>query len=214
VARTPSSWFRIYSSSTASTLFGGIFDLELIEARPGFLAFQATGKTAREDFRGEAGGHRFQRVPPTEKRGRVQTSTVTVAVLPVPTEAEVRVEARDLKWSIARGSGAGGQHRNVTASAVQVVHVPTGIMAKSESERSQHQNKRTALALLRARLLEAEEKKSSSSRNRTRKSQVGSGMRGDKIRTVALQRNQVTDHRTGKRMPANLYMQGRIDKLL
>src|SRR5262245_48467305 len=116
------------------------------------------GNGAEEAFRDEAGGHRWQRVPPNERRGRVHTSTVTVAVLPEPAAAELRIAPGDLDWSFCRGSGSGGQHRNKTESTAVVTHVPTGLTVRCESERSQHQNRATALALLRARLWDAEAK--------------------------------------------------------
>jgi peptide chain release factor 1 len=136
-----------------------------------------------------------------------------VAVLREPTSAEVRLDDRDLEFKACRGSGAGGQHRNTTDSAVQVTHKPTGIQVRVESERSQHQNKELAKALLRARLLEAEHHRLSTTRNGKRKSQVGSGMRGDKRRTVALQRDQVTDHITGKQVSAKQYLRGQVEDL-
>lgn len=159
-------------------------------------------------FAAEPGGHRWQRVPPTEKRGRVHTSTITVAVLREPAESEVRLEERDLEWSTCRGSGAGGQHRNVTDSAVQVKHLPTGLLVRCESERSQHQNRATALALLRARLLAAEQAAADGERAEARRRQVGSGQRGDKVRTIRTQDGIVTDHQTGKKVPFREYVRG------
>jgi len=138
---------------------------------------------------------------------------VTVAVLREPSEAEVHLDLRDLDIKTTRGSGAGGQHRNTTDSAVQVTHKPSGITVRVESERSQHQNKAGALGLLRARLLEHEHLRLAAGRNGKRRSQLGSGMRGDKVRTIALQRGQVTDHRTGKRANAKNYLRGQIDLL-
>ena len=152
-------------------------------------------------------------VSPTDKKKRVHTSTVTVSCLTEPTEAEVHLDERDLHITACRGSGAGGQHRNTTDSAVQVTYKPTGLQVRVESERSQHQNKAAALALLRLRLLEAEQERVDGDRNGKRKRQVGSGMRGDKVRTVALQRDQVTDHRTGKTMRAKHYLRGFVEEL-
>src|SRR5579885_2588838 len=106
---------------------------------------QIDGQGAWSAFAHEPGGHRFQRIPPNEKRGRVHTSTVTVAVLPELTDTQVPINDKDLEWSYCRGSGKGGQHRNVTDSAVQLHHKPTGIRVRCESERSQPQNRRTAL---------------------------------------------------------------------
>ena len=144
----------------------------------------------------------------------MHTSTVTVAVLEEPTEAQVRLDFKDLEFKACRGSGAGGQHRNTTDSAVQLTHKPSGIQVRCEGERSQHQNKDAAIRLLKARLLEFKRNASQDSRNQKRQNQVGTGMRGDKIRTIALQRGQVTDHRSGNRISAKQYMRGNFDGLL
>ena len=200
---------------TASWRHGGVFSfkIQVVTDRPGYLVFRATGKDAERAFKNEAGGHRWQRVPPTEKKGRVHTSTVTVAVLREPSETEVRLDPRDLTIKTCRGSGAGGQHRNTTASAVQVNHRPSGIQVRVESERSQHQNKASALTILRARLGALEAERAQGARSARRRSQLGSGMRGDKRRTVALQRGQVTDHVTGKKTSAKKYLRGAVDAL-
>ena len=165
-------------------------------------------------FGGEAGGHRCQRIPPNERKGRVHTSTVTVAVLPEVAEKDFRFDPRDLEWTTMRGSGAGGQHRNVTDSAVRVVHKPTGMTVRCESERSQAQNKETALALLRARLAEQERSSAARDRDASRRSQVGSGMRGDKIRTYRWQDDSVVDERTGRRASLKQVLRGDLDALL
>jgi peptide chain release factor 1 len=159
-------------------------------------------------FRDEAGGHRWQRVPPNEKRGRVQTSTVTVAVLPEPTEAQVHIAPSELAWTTCRGSGPGGQHRNRTESAVQLTHQPTGLTVRCESERSQHQNRATALSLLRARLWQEEQIRLGREREASRRSQVGSGMRGDKRRTIRVQDGAVHDHVTGRTWVYTDYVRG------
>ena len=172
-----------------------------------------SGKGVEHAFRNEAGGHRWQRIPPTERKGRVHTSTVTVAILPVPEEHECVLDDRDLEWKTCRGSGAGGQHRNVTDSAVIVTHKPSKLTVRCESERSQHQNKATALALLRARLGGKATEAAQTSRNDHRREQVGSGMRGDKRRTVAVQRDQVHDHITDKRVPVKQYLRGELELL-
>ncbi len=178
---------------------GGLFSLEILDERPGILVFRVDGKGAAKAFANEAGGHRWQRVPSTEKKGRVQTSTITVAVLSVPTKVELRLDPRDLEWKTCRGSGAGGQHRNVTDSAVQLTHKPTGTQVRCESERSQHLNRDRAEELLRARLLAAKQSQVGQDRSSLRRAQLGSGMRGDKAFTVSLSRDSVVCHATGKR---------------
>lgn len=209
----PSSWSRSSSPSTASTGLGGVFDLEVVYEQPGIIIFTAAGKEATKAFANEAGGHRWQRTPPTEKRDRIHTSTVTVAVMPVPVFTEFQIEEKDLEWKTTTAGGPGGQHRNKTESAVQVTHKPTGVMVRCESERSQLQNKNSALELLRSRLAEAQRTRDAQSRSQQRKEQVGSGMRGDKRRTIAVQRDQVTDHVTDKRMSVAKYLKGELDQL-
>ncbi len=134
-----------------------------------------------------------------------------MAVLPQPTEAQIHIRHEDLEFSACRGSGAGGQHRNVTDSAVILKHKPTGLTVRCESERSQSQNRETALNLLRARLWEAKQAEISGARSDDRKRQVGSGMRGDKRRTIRVQDGQVTDHFTGKVWQYKKYSRGDWD---
>lgn len=177
------------------------------------MLVRVTGKNARELFRHEPGGHRYQRVPPTEKRGRVHTSTVTVAVLEQPKSHEIHVDPRDLDEQFTRGSGKGGQHRNKTDTCVILKHRPSGIQVRVDGGRSQSINRETALGVLRARLKEAGSQRASDRRNAHRRRQVGSGMRGDKVRTVALQRDSVTDHQTGKTISAKAYLRGHLRDL-
>lgn len=151
----PVCWPASSSSSTPTWDTRGDFDLELLDERPGLIVFRADGRGAAALFAGEVGGHRWQRIPPTEKRGRVHSSTITVAVLPVPTEAELVISKSDLVWSTCRPSGKGGQAVQKTDSAVQLTHRPTGIQVRCESGRSQHHHRvvvapfesRTALSL-------------------------------------------------------------------
>lgn len=199
--------FAIYSKFCARSRL----EIEIVEERPGFIVFQVTGSQAEKYFANEAGGHRFQRVPPTEKRGRVQSSTITVAVLPIPSETSLRIAERDLEWRTCRGSGPGGQHRNKTESAVQLTHLPTKETVRVESGRSQHQNRVTALALLRSRLAEKQAEKERANRNSDRKAQVGVGARSDKRRTVAIQRGEVVDHDLGRRIRFSDYAAGKLE---
>ena len=152
-------------------------------------------------------------MPPNERRGRVHTSTVTVAVLPEPTAQQLRIDPRDLDESFCRGTGKGGQHRNKTDTVVVLRHLPTGIVVRVDGGRSQSLNRDTALGLLRARILAGREAAAIASRNASRRDQVGCGARGDKIRTIAVQRGSVTDHVTGKTMPLEKYLAGRIADL-
>ncbi|HJZ87426.1 MAG TPA: peptide chain release factor-like protein [Polyangia bacterium] len=169
---------------------------------------RVSGPGAIAQFRDEPGGHRWQRVPPTDKRGRVHTSTITVAVLPEPTPTEVRICEADLDWSTCRGTGSGGQKRNKTESTVLLTHLPTGLQVRCESSRSQLHNRGVALALLRARLWAAEQARRQAARAAARRGQVGSGMRGDKRRTVRCQDGVVTDHLTGRRWDLKSYLRG------
>jgi peptide chain release factor 1 len=195
---TPSFWWSSKPASTSASLGGGRFESESVEERPGFCVLRFSGKGAAETFRDEAGGHRWQRVPPTERRGRVHTSTITVAVLPEPAALEIQLDERDLEETMMRGSGAGGQHRNKTDSAVRLLHRPTGLVVRCEAERDQSQNRRVARAVLRARLWELEQARATGARDAARRVQIGSGMRGDKRRTVRTQDDQVVDTITGR----------------
>lgn len=164
-------------------------------------------------FANESGGHRWQREPENEKRGRVHTSTITVAVLDEPTDTQVHLDMNDVDVRTCRGSGAGGQHRNRTESAVQLVHRPSGITVRCENERSQHQNRAEAIQVLRARLLRHQKEIARTSREQDRRFQVGTGMRGDKAFTIAVQRDTVVSHRTGKTTTYQRYRKGYIEDL-
>src|SRR6476619_3713320 len=130
------------------------FEIEILQSRAGYAVLRVTGRDrdVAIAFGDEPGGHRWQRIPPSEKRGRVHTSTITVAVLAEPDERQLVIAERDLDWAYSRGSGAGGQHRNKTESAVDLTHLPTGIVVHCESERSRLQNRAIALSQLRARI--------------------------------------------------------------
>lgn len=201
--------FKIYQKYAVKSGFS----IELLEKNPGIIIFKASGKNIEKKFKNESGGIRWQRVPPTEKRGRVHTSTITVVVMREPKSHEVNLNIKDVEIKATRGSGAGGQHRNKNDTAIQLWHKPTGIQIRSEGSKSQHQNKENALSMLRAKLLEMKEEAQYQRRKNERKRQAGSGMRGDKIRTIRLQDDTVTDHQTNKRMSAKKYMRGEIDRL-
>ena len=155
------------------------------------------GKGAFSRFKYESGVHRVQRVPITESQGRIHTSTATVAVLPEVDDVEVNLDERDLEITSTFASGPGGQHMQKNATAIRIVHKPTGLTVKVQSERSQTQNKRLAMAIIQARLQEEEEAKQSAKTAADRKAQVGSGDRSEKIRTYNYPQSRVTDHRIG-----------------
>ena len=169
---------------------------------------RVSGRGAAALFAGAVGGHRFQRVPPTERRGRVHSSTVTVAALPEPTERELVIRDVDLDVATMRGSGAGGQHRNKTDSAVRIRHLPTGLEVRCEAERSQSRNRELAMSELRARIAEASRAAVMGERAEDRRRQVGSGMRGDKRRTIRVQDDQVNDHVDGRTWRFKTYARG------
>lgn len=208
--QTPSSSWKTSSISIKSTGLGGVFELSVLARRDGFIAFRVSDDKI---LKKEAGGHRFQRIPPTEKKGRIQTSTITVAVLPDTKKYEIELDWRDIDVKTYRGSGPGGQHRNKTDSAVRLTHRPTGAVACSEQERSQHRNKEIALERLKSQILSKQKNADKTRRVINRKEQVGSGMRGDKRRTLRTKDDQVVDHITGKKMKASKYMKGFIEKL-
>ncbi|HXT99717.1 MAG TPA: peptide chain release factor-like protein, partial [Polyangia bacterium] len=184
------------------------FEIAILDARRGLKVFRAVGPRAAAAFRDEAGGHRWQRIPPNEKHGRVHTSTITVAVLPEPTEVEVRIAPGDLDWSYCLGTGPGGQTRNKTACTVLLTHRPTGLQVRCETTRSQHHNRIDALALLRAKLWAREHERVHAARAQERRDQLGSGMRGDKRRTIRCQDGTVVDHVTGRRWELRQYLRG------
>ena len=185
-----------------------VFSLEIADQRRGLIVFRAVGPRAATAFRDEAGGHRWQRIPPNDKHGRVHTSTITVAVLPEPTEIEVRIAPGELEWSTCFGTGPGGQKRNKTESTVLLTHRPTGLQVRCETSRSQQHNRVAALALLRARLWAREHERLHAARAQERRDQLGSGMRGDKRRTIRCQDGTVVDHVTGRRWELKAYLRG------
>lgn len=176
------------------------------------MTLRVTGPTAAADFATEAGGHRWQRVPPTERRGRVHSSTITIVVLPEVTPTQVVLAPKDLRFETCRAGGKGGQHLQKNDTAVRVVHLPTGLSVRCEA-RSQKQNKRQALAILRARLFARAEAEAATDRRQKRRKQAGRGQRADKRRTVAVQRDEVVDHRTGRRTSVKRYKRGFLGDL-
>ena len=154
------------------------------------------GDRVYSQLRFEGGVHRVQRIPATESQGRIHTSTATVAVLPEVQEVdEIDIDPSDLEIMTTAAGGPGGQHVNRTLSAVQIKHIPSGIMVRSEQQRSQHQNKAKALQILSAKLLEIEREAQASAISAERRGMVGSGERSEKFRTYNYPQNRVTDHR-------------------
>ena len=173
------------------------------------------GERVYSMMRFEGGVHRVQRVPATESQGRVHTSTATVAVLPEADEVDVEIKDGDLEIQATGAGGPGGQHVNMTNSAVQLFHKPSGIMVRSQEERSQHKNRARALQILRAKLLKLAEEEHNSAIAAERRGMVGSGERAEKIRTYNYQQNRVTDHRIGLTLhKLDHVMEGDLEEML
>jgi peptide chain release factor 1 len=190
--------FRMYSRF-AETQGWKVEFISLSEASAGGLKeviAAISGDNVYSKLRFEGGVHRVHRIPATESQGRIHTSTATVAVLPeVDDVDEVHIDSKDLEISATAAGGPGGQHVNRTLSAVQIKHIPSGIMVRSEQQRSQHQNKAKALQILSAKLLDIEREAQADAISSERRSMVGSGERSEKIRTYNYPQNRITDHR-------------------
>lgn len=179
------------------------------------IIFSVKGKDVYKNLKYEKGVHRVQRVPVTESSGRIHTSAVTVAVLPEAEDVEIQINPQDLKIDTYRSSGAGGQHVNVTDSAVRITHLPTGIVVQCQNERSQHKNKASAMKVLKARILENLKRKQEKKTASDRRKQIGTGDRSEKIRTYNFPDRRVTDHRIGFRIhKLDRVMEGEIDEII
>ena len=180
--------------------------------RPGECSLEVQGADL-SGLDNEPGGHRIQRVPPTERKGRVHTSTVTVAVIDGDGHCKpATVRQSDLKIEWYSGTGAGGQHRNKHQNSCRITHIPTGTIAKSEC-RSRQTSLNEAMAEIQRRLDEAVQRQYNSNIASNRKVQIGTGMRGDKIRTYRFQDDSVQDHLTGRRATCSTLLKGNFDQL-
>jgi len=189
----------------ADTELGGIKEAD----------FVISGRGAYSRLKYESGVHRVQRVPETESGGRVHTSTATVAVLPEMDEVDVQINPADIEMQVYRASGAGGQHVNKTSSAVRLIHKPSGIVVACQEERSQVQNREKCMRMLASKLYEIEQEKLDSQVTGMRRSQVGTGMRNERIRTYNFPQGRVTDHRIGLTLyKIDAVMDGAIDELI
>lgn len=192
--------FRMYSGYAKSQNWKE----KVLDSKPtelgGFkeIIFEIRGSDVYPKMKYEGGVHRVQRVPETEKSGRIHTSTATVAILPKPTKTEIEIKNGDLRIETFRASGPGGQYVNKRDTAVRITHLPTGLVVSSQNERSQAQNKENALTILEARILKKRQQVQTAKISKKRKAQVGWAERAEKIRTYNFAQNRVTDHRLQK----------------
>lgn len=179
------------------------------------IIFAVKGLGAFGFLKHEAGTHRVQRVPETEKQGRIHTSTATVVVLPEAEEVDIEIKPGDIRIDTFCSSGPGGQSVNTTYSAIRILHLPTGLIVSCQDQKSQHQNKEKALQVLRSRLLARQEEERMASESSARKDQVGAGDRSDKIKTYNFPQDRLTDHRVGQSWHSlNSVMDGDLEDII
>ena len=211
------SLFRMYSMYAASKGWSielmNYSDTELGGIKEADFVIRGNGAWSRLKY--ESGVHRVQRVPETESGGRVHTSTATVAVLPEMEEVDVQIDPSDIEMQVFRASGAGGQHVNKTSSAVRLIHKPSGIVVACQEERSQVQNREKCMRLLASKLYEIEQEKQEQEVTGMRRSQVGTGMRNERIRTYNFPQGRVTDHRIGLTLyKIDAIMNGGVEEII
>ncbi len=197
--------WHVEVDSSSETELGGVKE----------ICFTIDGEGAYSRLKFESGVHRVQRVPETESGGRIHTSTATVAVLPEVDEVDFELDPADIEMQVFRSSGAGGQHVNKTSSAVRLIHKPSGTVVECQQERSQFQNRDKAMQLLRSRLYEEKVREQEASVTAERRSQVGTGMRNERIRTYNFPQGRVTDHRIGLTLyQIDAIMDGDLDEVI
>ena len=197
--------WQVEVDSVSETELGGVKE----------ICFTIQGDGAYSRLKFESGVHRVQRVPETESGGRIHTSTVTVAVLPEVDEVDFALNPADIEMQVYRSSGAGGQHVNKTSSAVRLIHKPTGTVVECQQERSQFQNRDRAMQILRSRLYEEKVREQADAVTSQRRSQVGTGMRNERIRTYNFPQGRLTDHRVGLTLyRLDSVMNGDIDEII
>ena len=197
--------WRVEVDSVNETELGGVKE----------ICFTIEGDGAWSRLKFESGVHRVQRVPETESGGRIHTSTATVAVLPEVDEVDFELNPADIEMQVFRSSGAGGQHINKTSSAVRLIHKPTGTVVECQQERSQFQNRDKAMQILRSRLYEEKVREQEEAVTAERRSQVGTGMRNERIRTYNFPQGRLTDHRIGLTLyRLESVMDGDLDEII
>jgi peptide chain release factor 1 len=193
---------------------GSAFDISLKKLSDGFISFEVNGNKAYEKFRHEAGAIRWQRIPPTESKGRYHTSTITVVVLKNNTFPNITIQEKDLEWQYCRGRGKGGQNRNKRDTAVWLKHKSSGIQIRSEEERTQGMNKANALCRLKEKLELSQRNLSFSKDTKERREQAGEGNRSIYSRTIKERDNVVINHITGKKITFKKYKKGNLRQLI